>query len=321
MSDARTMTPPRAFEPSLRPVYGGLISLWLLLAVTLPARHLSIAMDELGMLSGLLIMLLWIAACLRMRGWVRGAMVVEASALLSIASCSFTILSFVAATTPAPLADGLMAGWDDRIFPGWIWPQIVLGFCRHTTLLAIADFCYRSIQWQGGLLILLCCLTGHRDRCATFILAWMTALAITIAIFAFVPCLGAYAHYGITAGQVPGIRWYRPDTFVALHSGIPLRITFGMLDGIIEFPSFHTAAAVLLAWGFWAIRWARWPAVALNGVMILSTIPVGGHYYIALPAGAIVAALGIVLAGHLRHWTVFPLRLARIARPVPVAAP
>ena len=48
--------------------------------------------------------------------------------------------------------------------------------------------------------------------------------------------------------------------------------------GIITFPSFHASAAILLAWGFWGVRFVRWPALALNLVMTVSCPFVGAHY-------------------------------------------
>jgi membrane-associated phospholipid phosphatase len=73
------------------------------------------------------------------------------------------------------------------------------------------------------------------------------------------------------------------------------------LEGLIAFPSFHTAAAVLYAWAVWPIRSIRWPLAALN-LAIISTTPVcGAHYAIDVVAGAAVALGSIVASSLLRR--------------------
>jgi membrane-associated phospholipid phosphatase len=69
-----------------------------------------------------------------------------------------------------------------------------------------------------------------------------------------------------------------------------------VLNGVVTFPSFHAAAAILLGWGFWALRWIRWPAVALNIAMFLAAVPIGGHYVADILAGAAAAVLAIKVA-------------------------
>jgi membrane-associated phospholipid phosphatase len=69
------------------------------------------------------------------------------------------------------------------------------------------------------------------------------------------------------------------------------------LDGLITFPSFHTAVAVLM------VHAARgtscfWLAIVVNALMILSTFTEGGHYLVDVVAGAAIAllAIGVVSA-------------------------
>ena len=66
--------------------------------------------------------------------------------------------------------------------------------------------------------------------------------------------------------------------------------------GLITFPSFHAAAAVLLGWLYYGNRLLRWPFVLLNAGMALSAIVVGGHYLVDIIGGVVVAILGITVA-------------------------
>jgi membrane-associated phospholipid phosphatase len=68
------------------------------------------------------------------------------------------------------------------------------------------------------------------------------------------------------------------------------------LAGIVTFPSFHAASAVLYAWALWPLWWMRPIAIIANGAMLASTPIDGGHYFIDLAAGIGVAVLAIAAA-------------------------
>ena len=42
-------------------------------------------------------------------------------------------------------------------------------------------------------------------------------------------------------------------------------------------------------------RLLRWPSIIWNGLVIVSTIPIGGHYYVDLIAGAAMFAVIVVI--------------------------
>ena len=86
-------------------------------------------------------------------------------------------------------------------------------------------------------------------------------------------------------------------TLDALRSGGLKIIRLDNLEGLIAFPSFHTAASILYGWALWPIRFIRWPMAALN-LAIISTTPVcGAHYAIDVIAGAAVAFAAIAASG------------------------
>ena len=73
-------------------------------------------------------------------------------------------------------------------------------------------------------------------------------------------------------------------------------------EGIVNFPSFHTTLAILFVYAVRRHGWALAIFVPLNAVMIASTVPVGGHYLVDLPAGAGVAAASIAATRSLQRW-------------------
>jgi hypothetical protein len=68
------------------------------------------------------------------------------------------------------------------------------------------------------------------------------------------------------------------------------------MGGVVTFPSFHAAAAVLYAGALWPVRWIRWLALLPNAAMLVAK-PIGGRHFLAdVIAGIIVAGLSIVAA-------------------------
>src|SRR5208283_1718480 len=115
------------------------------------------------------------------------------------------------------------------------------------------------------------------------------ALAPTLALFAFFPAQSAWVYYNIEPGKIPPFL----IDLNALRSGSLPVVNLQRLDGLITFPSFHTAVAVLLIYAARGTP-ALVLATVINALMILSTFTEGGHYLVDVVAGAAVALLAIV---------------------------
>jgi membrane-associated phospholipid phosphatase len=85
-------------------------------------------------------------------------------------------------------------------------------------------------------------------------------------------------------------------TLEALRSGAMSVVRLDDLEGLITFPSFHTANAILFAWALWSVHYLRLPVLALNVLMVASTPTAGSHYFIDILGGTAVALLAIVAA-------------------------
>ena len=110
--------------------------------------------------------------------------------------------------------------------------------------------------------------------------------------FFWLPAQGTCAFYEL---DVPA--HYRPilDHLAAMRDGARTAITWRDAEGLVVFPSFHTVWGLLLVLAFWPDRRLRWPIVALNAAMIVSTIPIGMHYLADVLGG--FGVTGLVLAG------------------------
>jgi len=150
-------------------------------------------------------------------------------------------------------------------------------------------------------------LTARYVRLQLFMLAMSLALAVTITISAVVPAIGTYYALHLPAAHFPEI-----DTAVyagqlrdilALRDGSLHQLRLFSLSGIVSFPSFHAASAVLYMWALWPVRWLGGIAAALSLSMIAATPVIGAHYIIDVAAGVALAAASIWAAKFYLGWS------------------
>lgn len=293
--------PERATRPvfaaGAMPVYAGLTLACAAIPVASAITGLRLALDEIGMVAGFFVASLWLALCLRGRGWDRAATALEACTLFAVICMTASVMTFFAGTSQRALFDTALARADRALLPGLDWPTAMRSFSTSGLPVRLANTVYASIRWQPMILLVTLSVIGDDRRIWQFLLSWITTLCIVVVLFALYPVLGAYTHFGISAADVPAMRdatpWNQPVLIEGLRDGTLRRIGVGTLDGIVDYPSFHAGAAVLLAYGFWPIRLLRWPFVVLNGLMIASAVPIGGHYVVDLVAGMITAMAGL----------------------------
>ena len=292
----RPATYPPAIEPAARPFCGLVVAIW---AALLPCGYVSGLTIDPAFLVLLLPVgfLLTAGVALKRRGLTAVATAIECVTMLAVASLSFVLLSFLLGRLGAPYADPILDKAERVLFPGFDWAGAVTAFCSLGLPLRIANFVYDSLWWQMILLIVLLCATGRRARCWDFALAWALSLSATLAIFAVAPAIGAYGYHHIPHALVRGVTnevgWKQPIMLEHLRHAAMVTIRPQDMLGIVEFPSFHTASAILLAWGFWSIRPARFAAIPLNLGIVFASVPIGGHYLPDILGGVIVAMLGI----------------------------
>src|SRR6266851_1987329 len=203
-------------------------------------------------------------------------------------------LVYIAASANYPFQDKNLYAIDHFLGLEWrSWLYVV----NEYKLGAISKFFYRTILGQPLLIPIALCLTGHVVRCYQFVFAILIAVAITGIISIFLPATGTYTFLGLTPADYPNL--HPSDDFghisdlLLLRSGELRMLNLADFKGIVTFPSFHTAAAVLYLWALWAIKWLRPIVVVCNGGLILATPMDGGHYFVDVFAGILLAILCI----------------------------
>jgi membrane-associated phospholipid phosphatase len=116
---------------------------------------------------------------------------------------------------------------------------------------------------------------------------------VTIAISTIMPAQGAWGHLHPSVQDYSAITPTAPylPVFHGLRDGTLRRLVGDGAEGIIAFPSLHTALGVLFIFALWPVRHLRWIAALLNIVMIAATPIDGGHYLCDIIAGTTIAVL------------------------------
>ena len=224
-------------------------------------------------------------------------------------------LTYIAAAAGLPMQDANLAHLDRAL--GLDWRAYFSFIYDRPALLPYVFLGYGMIGWPMFGIPFVLGLARHYHRLQQFTLACALSLIVTAAISSLLPAIGTYYEYGIT----PNLAKFNPAGYLLQLHDLPLirdgslRVLDIMkLGGIITFPSFHAAAAVLFLWALWSVWWMRPLALIANGGMLLATPIGGGHYFVDVLAGVGVAVLAIAAAKALGA------RLMQGA-PVPAAMP
>lgn len=201
-----------------------------------------------------------------------------------------------------PYIDGWLVAADRALFPWLDWPAMMQALPEHPRSLFLLTTIYTSLTWQPIVFFaasLRWGSTGGMVRCVA-----MSGLALLLCVLPFhwLPAQGAYVYFGIAANDMPGLNlalpWVYPEKLALLREGV-YTLNVDHISGLITFPSYHAAAAVIMARAFWDLKPLRWPMLALNAAMFLSAAPIGGHYFVDLIAGALIAATVILTVDRL----------------------
>lgn len=284
---------PAAMPSHLRPFAPLFAAYALLLAVSwmvLGARGIAVSEDSWTTLA----LTLALAGAL-----VGGALISrnERALLAALTAASFlamapalAIFSYAMASAGAsrPLFDAAFARIDAAMGFDWLatvaavneWPSAVqlLKKCYHWTIAAVM-YAYVLLN-----------VLNRRDRILE--LAWAMLLTCVLAnlIAAAYPAVGAYVFHQPAAAIRDAISadsgvWHLKH-FEALRAGTFALYDIRTTEGIVTFPSYHTAVALVVPIALRGLGPVTAAAWVFAGLVVLSTVPIGGHYLIDVIAGA-----------------------------------
>ncbi|MGY3149326.1 membrane-associated phospholipid phosphatase [Bradyrhizobium sp. USDA 3397] len=225
---------------------------------------------------------------------------VYATLLLPAQTVLFLILlvsiGYIAVSANLPMQESSLLAFDRML--GLDFRAYVHFVDERPGLLHAFALTYDSINKQMLLLIILLPLFGFHQRGAEFVLGLAVALIGTTFISTLVPATGAYGAAGLDLSDHPN---FEPVCYYAtlrelplIRQGVTRVIDVYALAPVLTFPSFHAVLAVLYVWAMWPIRWLRIPGALWNAVMLAATPIGGGHFFVDVIAGAVIALLTIV---------------------------
>lgn len=190
-----------------------------------------------------------------------------------------------------PQADGLLRSLDAQI--GISAPNVIETMSAAPSLTAILHRLYGT---SIPLLILTVIVLGLSGRTA---LMWRACVMFAGSLLSIclasglVPAKGAFLF--VSSGAIerlpPNSGTYAFRTFDQFTLAPPESLSLAALNGVACFPSFHTAAALILCQCGWSRAKFRPFLAVWGGLVIFSTVPIGGHYVVDLLAGAGVFAV------------------------------
>lgn len=213
-------------------------------------------------------------------------------------SAGASVLNYFLLTVVGKPIDPVLVQADSML--GFDWYKLMVGMADHPYLNEVFFRIYNLVLPQMAILLVALAWSGHVEKVYRYCLAVAIGALIAISIWAVIPSLGAKSLYTLPPDVMSRLTLsvtceYGRDLLRLLHDG-PGYITPADLRGLIAFPSYHGVLAILLIWYARPVRWLRWPFLAINSVVLISTPEQGGHHLVDVLAAFPVAALVIFLA-------------------------
>lgn len=194
-------------------------------------------------------------------------------------------LQYLATAWNRPLVDAYLLRADAWL--GVSWPAIDRWVTVHPISRRVLGLAYLSLLPQ---FVLVPIVLGwvNRIRLWQFVLQFQLAAIATVVLFALWPAS--------TVGQHGIHEWLSADVamqqFFAVRAGTLRVLDLTEATGLISFPSFHTAAALLVVWSL-RQTWWFWPMLVIDALLIAATVLLGIHYAVDVLGGMAVVGLAI----------------------------
>ena len=191
-------------------------------------------------------------------------------------------------------------GLDVRSTVEWIadWP----------VALSVLSFVYQASVPLAVVSPIALCLSSRNETAWKVSACLVGSGLVCSVIAAFLPAIGAFPALNVppeTLARLPaGAGTYHLTTFEALHGGKVRQIDISMLNGVVTFPSFHAAMAMAIAHSGIYLKRLRSVAMILATLVMISTVPIGGHYYVDVLGGIAIylAFAGLIGDGTEKRW-------------------
>ncbi len=205
------------------------------------------------------------------------------------------VLSYLLAAGGRPLIDARLVSIDRAL--GIDWMAIYAKGEAYGSARRILSLAYYSLIPQFLLLQFMLFIKGRFDWGRELFWLFVLVSLACVLLGGVFPAAGAFVTF-----KVPVDDLY-VQHFLALRDGTMKIIDLSEMTGVVQFPSFHLAMAVVLTYAARGIRYLFPVSVVWNGLMVVATPLVGGHYFADLGGGAVVTLFAVAGVRGLRtYW-------------------
>jgi hypothetical protein len=163
-------------------------------------------------------------------------------------------------------------------------------------LVAALNVAYNSLVPQLLLPLVVLPMAGDRDALWEYLWHLHVSLFGALICLALWPTVYVFTYRHFDPLVPPALVEHVMSQLRALHAGTFRVVTLQDMQGLISFPSFHTAAAVAVTWSLRRQRCWMWMAVALLNVGLVSaTVLLGLHYVTDLLGTALLLAASLAI--------------------------
>lgn len=222
----------------------------------------------------------------------RALIVVAASGIVGVT------FSYLATAAGLPLRDDLLARGDLAF--GFHWPDFLAATNALPAVAAVLTVAYQSILLVVEGVLVWLAFSGRGERLAEFLaIQCLTSIGVALGMV-LVPAAGAFAYFKVAPQLYANFgpeasMWPFFKAYAALYDGSLKVIDLSAVQGVVSFPSFHTVLGIITVYALRDNRWLMAPVALLNAIMIVSTLPVGGHHLMDVLAGLAISIAAIVI--------------------------
>jgi membrane-associated phospholipid phosphatase len=232
------------------------------------------------------------------------------TAFLIAFSAGFSVLNYFLLTVAHTRVDAQLAALDRAI--GVNWPTLVAALVPHPIVNGVLRVAYESVLPEVALLVIGLSWRGQTKAIHEFCVALAIGAALTVAFWTVFPSFGAFSVYdlpqAVSAHINLSLNQHYAHALVRLLANGPGRISPTELKGLIGFPSFHAAMALLVVWYGRTLPSLCWPLVVWNALVLAATPIQGGHHVVDVLGGFGVVAISIAITTRLSRYGVAEIR-------------
>lgn len=213
-----------------------------------------------------------------------------------------SMLSYIVASLNFPLIDPWLAGFDKSI--GFDWLAVLTFFNDRAWLDDVMNRAYNIPFVVTVLSLLYLTFTGRHRQVEDFTICMTLTGLVTLLLSGTLPAVGAFPYYlpaESAHDQISVFASYSHlDQLLGLRDGSFRSLLTDEPRGLATFPSFHTIYALILIYAMRGTGIFFLISVLINSATIASTPIFGGHYFVDLIGGFVVAGGVVVVVKMLR---------------------